>query len=58
MFSNMDSNPVEHVREIVLGESIAGLQRGWIRLSDTVYGLRSVSPQHVDTTYCPGESLM
>ena len=58
MLSNMDSNPVEHVREVVLGESIAGLQRGWIRLSDSVYGLRSVSPQHVDTTYCPSETLM
>ena len=58
MLSNMESNPVEHVRAVVLGESLAGLQRGWIRLSDSVYGLRSVSPQHVDTTYCPSESLM
>ena len=41
-----------------MGESIAGLQRGWIRLTDSVYGLRSVSPQHVDTTFCPSESLM
>ena len=40
MLSNMDSNPVEHVRAVVLGESLAGLQRGWIRLSDSVYGLR------------------
>ena len=58
MLSGVENNATSHVRSVVLGESLSGLQRGWIRLSDSVYGLRSVSPQHVDTTYCPSETLL
>ena len=58
MLSGVENNSTSYVRSVVLGESLSGLQRGWIRLSDSVYGLRSVSPQHVDTTYCPSETLL
>ena len=58
MLSGVENNSTSHVRSVVLGETPSGLQRCWIRLSDSVYGLRSVSPQHVDTTYCPSETLL
>ena len=48
----------EHVRALTLGRALTGLGRGWIKLSDHVYALRSTSPNHVDTTYCPSEGLL
>ena len=48
----------EHVRALTLGRALTGMGQGWIKLSDNVYGLRSISPNHVDTTYCPSEGLL
>ena len=70
MLSEMSENPsasspasgqvqsAEHLRALTLGRASEGMGRGWIKLSDTVYGLRSMSPNHVDTTYCPSEGLL
>lgn len=49
---------VEHVRAVALGHRLSSLGRGWIKIGASVYALRSNSPQHVDTSYCPSETLM
>ena len=46
------------MRALTLGRALTGMGQGWIKLSDNVYGLRSTSPNHVDTTYCPSEGLL
>ena len=48
----------EHVRALALSEPLSSLGRGWIRLSENVYALRSISPQHVDTTFCVSDALL
>ena len=42
-----------HVRALTLGRAWTGMGQGWIQLSGNVFGLRSISPNHVDTTCCP-----
>ena len=37
---------------------LSGLVPGWNKLNDDVWALRSNSPQCVDTTLCPAETLM
>ena len=48
----------EHVRALALSEPLSSLGRGWIQLSENVYALRSISPQHVDTTFCVSDALL
>ena len=48
----------EHVMALALSEPLASLGRGWIQLSENVYALRSISPQHVDTTFCVSDALL
>ena len=50
-----------HVRALALSEPLSNLGRGWIQLSEKVYAiyaLRSISPQHVDTTFCLSDALL
>ena len=47
-----------HVRALTLGRALTGMGQGWIQLSENVFGLRSISPNHVDTTYCPSSGLL
>ena len=48
----------EHVRALTLCRALTGMGQGWIQLSENVFGLRSISPNHVDTTYCPSSGLL
>ena len=48
----------EHVRALALSEPLSNLGRSWIRLSENVFALRSISPQHVDTTFCISDALL
>ena len=48
----------EHVRPLALSEPLSSLGRGWIQLSENFYALRSISPQHVDTTFCVSDALL
>lgn len=48
----------EHVRALALSEPLSSLGRGWIRLSENVYALCSISPQHVDTTFCVSDAVV
>ena len=56
--SSCQVQSAEHVRALTLGRALTGMGQGWIRLSDNMYVLRSTSPNHVDTTYCPSEGLL
>ena len=48
----------EHVRALALSEPLSSLGRGWIQLSENVYALRSISPQHVDTIFCISDAVL
>ena len=51
------SDVVNSVNAIRL-TGLSGLVPGWNKLNDDVWALRSNSPQCVDTTLCPAETLM
>ena len=62
MLASGDDEPCA-VRAIQLGDRLAALgrtasSRGWMKINDSVYALHSNSPYHVDTTYCPSDSLL
>ena len=50
--------PDVHVRALTLSSTLSSMASGWNRIGVDTYALRSISPQHVDTTLCPHDSLL
>ena len=54
----IDRSDVVNSVDAIRLTGLSGLVPGWNKLNDDVWALRSNSPQCVDTTLCPAETLM
>ena len=59
MVSQQDPQHVQPgVRALQLGVVLRCLTHGWNRISPHLFAIRTVRPQHVNTTLCPSDELM
>lgn len=59
MVSQQEPSDVQHaVRAVELGMVLRCLTPGWICINPHLFAIKTVRPQHVNTTLCPGDKLM